>query len=164
MIGSNQRFMVPLSLYVYISLSLYIYIYSLQFQLVTNELYQDIFLCGTINNVMCHHCGTAKTSQQDPHKAWWNIAVLLDRLLWRMVQIKRLNAENTHTIHGTEGIFTYIYYLISNGKLVGTYTIFHIQIWVVVSNIFNFHPDPWGFMIQFDLRIFYKWVGENTTN
>ena len=23
----------------------------------------------------------------------------------------------------------------------------------------NFHPDPWGFMIQFDLRIFFKWVG-----
>ena len=27
------------------------------------------------------------------------------------------------------------------------------------SNIFYFHP--WGFMIQFDLRIFFKWVGKN---
>ena len=26
---------------------------------------------------------------------------------------------------------------------------------------FYFHPDPWGFMIQFDLRIFFKWVGWN---
>ncbi len=26
--------------------------------------------------------------------------------------------------------------------------------WVVVSNIFYFHPDPWGFMIQFDEHIF----------
>ena len=25
---------------------------------------------------------------------------------------------------------------------------------------FYFHPDPWGFMIQFDLRIFFKWVGK----
>ena len=30
------------------------------------------------------------------------------------------------------------------------------------SNIFNFHPEPWGFMIQFDLRIFFKWVGSTT--
>ena len=29
---------------------------------------------------------------------------------------------------------------------------------VVVSNIFYSHPDPWGFMIQFDLLIFFKWV------
>ena len=26
------------------------------------------------------------------------------------------------------------------------------------SNIFYCHPDPWGFMIQFDLRIFFKRV------
>ena len=33
--------------------------------------------------------------------------------------------------------------------------------WVVATQIcFIFHPDPWGFMIQFDLRIFFKWVGE----
>ena len=26
------------------------------------------------------------------------------------------------------------------------------------SNIFwNFHPDPWGFTIQFDDLIFFKW-------
>ena len=25
----------------------------------------------------------------------------------------------------------------------------------------NCHPDPWGFMIQFDLRIFFKWVVKN---
>ena len=31
------------------------------------------------------------------------------------------------------------------------------------SNIFNVHPDPWGFMIQFDLCIFFKWV-RSTTN
>ena len=27
------------------------------------------------------------------------------------------------------------------------------------SIIFYFHPDPWGFLIQFDLRIFFRWVG-----
>ena len=27
---------------------------------------------------------------------------------------------------------------------------------VMVSNICYFHPDPWGFMIQFDLRIFFR--------
>ena len=26
--------------------------------------------------------------------------------------------------------------------------------WVVVSNIFYFHPENWGFMIQFDEHIF----------
>ena len=31
---------------------------------------------------------------------------------------------------------------------------------VVVSNIFNFHPENWGFMIQFDEPIF-RWVGKN---
>ncbi len=34
-----------------------------------------------------------------------------------------------------------------------------ILIWVVVSNIFYFHPYSWGFMIQFDYIIFFKWVG-----
>ena len=24
---------------------------------------------------------------------------------------------------------------------------------------FYFHPDPWGDFLQFDLRIFFKWVG-----
>ena len=27
--------------------------------------------------------------------------------------------------------------------------------------MFYFHPDPWGFMIQFDYIIFFKWVGSN---
>ena len=30
------------------------------------------------------------------------------------------------------------------------------------SNICYFRPDPWGFMIQFDLRIFFNWVGSTT--
>lgn len=30
---------------------------------------------------------------------------------------------------------------------------------VVVSNIFFFHPDPRGFMIQLNLRMFFRWVG-----
>ena len=29
-------------------------------------------------------------------------------------------------------------------------------------HMFYFHPDPWGFMIQFDLRIFFNWVGSTT--
>ena len=37
-----------------------------------------------------------------------------------------------------------------------------IKYCVVVSNMCYFHPDPWGFMIQFDLRIFFKWVGSTT--
>ena len=33
------------------------------------------------------------------------------------------------------------------------------------SFIFSYvHPDPWGFMIQFDLRIFFKWVGEKPSS
>ena len=28
------------------------------------------------------------------------------------------------------------------------------------SNISYVHPGPWGCMIQFDFRIFFKWVGE----
>ena len=32
----------------------------------------------------------------------------------------------------------------------------------VVSNIFYFHPGRWG-NDQFDLRIFFKWVGLETT-
>ena len=29
------------------------------------------------------------------------------------------------------------------------------------SNMFfYFHPDPWGKLIQFDYRIFFRWVGE----
>ena len=30
------------------------------------------------------------------------------------------------------------------------------------KHFLNFHPDPWGFMIQFDLRIFFRWVGSTT--
>ena len=26
--------------------------------------------------------------------------------------------------------------------------------------MFYFHPENWGFMIQFELRIFFRWVGE----
>ena len=33
---------------------------------------------------------------------------------------------------------------------------------VVLSNVFYFHPDPWGVLIQFDLRIFFNWVGSTT--
>ena len=33
------------------------------------------------------------------------------------------------------------------------------KIWVVVSNILYFHPENWGFMIQFDeCAYFFKWV------
>ena len=35
-----------------------------------------------------------------------------------------------------------------------------LLLWLVVSNICNFAPEPWGFMIQFDDHIFYSWVGE----
>ena len=28
-------------------------------------------------------------------------------------------------------------------------------------NLFYFHPDPWGFMIPFDVRIFFRWVARN---
>ena len=31
---------------------------------------------------------------------------------------------------------------------------------MVLDIRFIFTPDPWGFMIQFDLRIFFNWVGE----
>ena len=31
-----------------------------------------------------------------------------------------------------------------------------------ISNIFFFHPDPWGNGVQFDLRIFFRWVGSTT--
>ena len=31
--------------------------------------------------------------------------------------------------------------------------------WMVVSNILNFHPEPWGDFLQFDFRIFFRWVG-----
>ena len=34
--------------------------------------------------------------------------------------------------------------------------------WWQLKYFLNFHPDPWGFMIQFDLRIFFKWVGSTT--
>ena len=29
------------------------------------------------------------------------------------------------------------------------------------SNIFYVHPEPWGFMLQFDDTIFFRWVGSN---
>ncbi len=29
------------------------------------------------------------------------------------------------------------------------------------SNIFDFHPDPWGNDSQFDVCIFFRWVGKN---
>ena len=28
------------------------------------------------------------------------------------------------------------------------------------KDFWNFYTDPWGFMIQFDGRIFFKWVGD----
>ena len=32
---------------------------------------------------------------------------------------------------------------------------------VDLKDFWNFHPDPWGFMIQFDgLPYFFRWVGE----
>ena len=44
-------------------------------------------------------------------------------------------------------------------ELVGTYTIAYIDLGVGFKYFFVFTPI-WGFMIQFDLRIFIKWVGE----
>ena len=40
------------------------------------------------------------------------------------------------------------------------YICIYISRWWFLKYFWNFHPDPWGFMIQFDLRIFFKWVGE----
>ncbi len=34
----------------------------------------------------------------------------------------------------------------------------------VFEYFWNFHTDPWGNGIHFDLFIFFKWVGEPTTN
>ena len=31
--------------------------------------------------------------------------------------------------------------------------------WWQLKQFLNFHSDPWGFMVQFDLCIFFKWVG-----
>ena len=49
-----------------------------------------------------------------------------------------------------------------NSRLVKYYFIWPDPFQVVVSNIFSFHPKPWGFMIQIDLRIFFKLVGSTT--
>ena len=35
--------------------------------------------------------------------------------------------------------------------------------WFLIFYSFNVHPDSWGFMILFDLRIFFKWIGSTTS-
>ncbi len=47
------------------------------------------------------------------------------------------------------GLFTYMWVVL--GVNVGKYT---IPRWWQLKYFWNFHPDPWGFMIQFDEHIF----------
>ena len=34
--------------------------------------------------------------------------------------------------------------------------------WWQLKSFVSFHPEPWGKMIQFDLRIFLRWAGSTT--
>ena len=48
-------------------------------------------------------------------------------------------------------------FLVSAGNSLLAVSTFALVFWLVVSNlIFYFHPKPWGFMIQFDVRIFFS--------
>ncbi len=38
----------------------------------------------------------------------------------------------------------------------------HVARWWQLKDFWNFHPELWGFMIQFDDIMFFEWVGSTS--
>ena len=81
---------------------------------------------------------------------------------WHFFGIPLDSHENERDSDSGSVVATQIFFPTCQVRVVRFYLEVPSLLWVVATQIFFYvHPDHWGFMIQFDLRIFFRWVGKN---